>query len=104
VPTGLSEDKRTQWAAGVEFYKPYVPRDLLLDDGMVAINSRAESVHESELLPERLVNTLEFDSELNGYRAREPDKRPANFNQSLDHNWSIRVKNFTRSAVSTELP
>jgi hypothetical protein len=37
APTGLSEDERTQWAAGVEFYKPYVPRDLLLDDGMVAI-------------------------------------------------------------------
>ena len=30
APTGLTEDERAQWAAGVEFYKPYVPRDLLL--------------------------------------------------------------------------
>ena len=36
--TGLSEEEQEQWTAGVEFYKPYVPRDLLLDDGMVAIN------------------------------------------------------------------
>ena len=35
--TGLSPDEQTQWTAGVEFYEPYVPRDLLLDDGMVAI-------------------------------------------------------------------
>jgi hypothetical protein len=35
--TGLSEDEQRQWTAGVEFYKPSVPRDLLLDDGMVAI-------------------------------------------------------------------
>jgi hypothetical protein len=35
--TGLTEDEQKQWAAGVEFYKPYAARDVLFDDGMVAI-------------------------------------------------------------------
>jgi hypothetical protein len=39
APTGLSAEENRQWAAGVEFYKPYVPRDLLGDEGMVAIKS-----------------------------------------------------------------
>jgi hypothetical protein len=39
APTGLTEDEQTQWAAGVEFYKPYAARDVLRDDGMVAIAS-----------------------------------------------------------------
>ena len=39
APTGLSEEENRLWAAGVEFYKPYVPRDLLTDDGMVAIKT-----------------------------------------------------------------
>ena len=39
APTGLSEEDSRQWAAGVEFYKRYVPRDLLADDGMVEIKS-----------------------------------------------------------------
>ena len=37
--TGLSEEDSRQWAVGVEFYKPYAARDLLLDDGMVEIKS-----------------------------------------------------------------
>jgi hypothetical protein len=39
APTRLTQDEQTQWAAGVEFYKPYVARDVLRDDGMVAIAS-----------------------------------------------------------------
>ena len=39
VPTGLSDEESRQWAAGVEFYKPYAARDLLFDDGMVNIKS-----------------------------------------------------------------
>lgn len=39
APTGLSEDERTQWASGIEFYKPYVARDLLFDDGMLDIKT-----------------------------------------------------------------
>jgi hypothetical protein len=34
---GLSDDERRVWLEGVEFYKPYAARDLLRDDGMVAI-------------------------------------------------------------------
>ena len=37
VPTGLTQEEGAQWAAGVEFYKPYAARDVLRDDGMVAI-------------------------------------------------------------------
>jgi hypothetical protein len=37
APTGLTEDEQKQWAAGIEFYKPYAARDVLFDDGMVAI-------------------------------------------------------------------
>jgi hypothetical protein len=39
APTGLTDEERAQWAAGVEFYKPYVPRDLNADAGMVAIKT-----------------------------------------------------------------
>jgi len=39
APTGLTDEERAQWAAGVEFYKPYVPRELTLDDGMIAIKN-----------------------------------------------------------------
>src|SRR5688572_10015938 len=39
APTGLSEEESRQWAEGIAFYKPYVPRDLLGDEGMVAIKS-----------------------------------------------------------------
>ena len=39
APTGLSEEDSRHWAAGVEFYKPYGARDLLADEGMVAIKS-----------------------------------------------------------------
>ena len=39
APTGLTGDEQKQWAAGVEFYKPYAARDVLRDDGMVAIAS-----------------------------------------------------------------
>jgi hypothetical protein len=39
TPTDLSEEESRQWAAGVEFYKPYAARDLLRDDGMVDIKS-----------------------------------------------------------------
>jgi hypothetical protein len=34
APTGLSEEESRQWAAGVEFYKPYAQRDLLFDEEM----------------------------------------------------------------------
>lgn len=36
-PIGLSDAENGQWAAGVDFYKPYAARDLLADDGMVDI-------------------------------------------------------------------
>jgi len=39
APSDLSEEESRQWGAGVEFYKPYVARDLLFDDGMVDIKS-----------------------------------------------------------------
>src|SRR5688572_30508358 len=38
-PTGLTQEEQKEWAAGVEFYKPYAARDVLRDDGMVAIAS-----------------------------------------------------------------
>jgi len=37
APASLSEQERAQWATGVESYKPYGQRDLLFDQGMVAI-------------------------------------------------------------------
>ena len=39
VPTGLSDEESRQWAAGVEFYKPYAARHLFFDDGMVDIKN-----------------------------------------------------------------
>jgi hypothetical protein len=33
----LSDDERQIWAAGVELYRPYAKRDVLFDEGMVAI-------------------------------------------------------------------
>jgi hypothetical protein len=39
APIGLSEEESRQWAAGVEFYKPYAARDLLRDEGMIDIKS-----------------------------------------------------------------
>jgi hypothetical protein len=39
APTGLTEAEQQQWGAGVEFYKPYAQRDVLLDEGMVAIKN-----------------------------------------------------------------
>jgi len=39
APSGLSEEENKQWTAGVEFYKPYAARDLLMDDDMVDIKS-----------------------------------------------------------------
>ena len=39
APTGVTQEELAQWAAGVEFYKPYVPRDLNADEGMVAIKT-----------------------------------------------------------------
>jgi len=44
APTGLSEEEGSQWAAGVEFYKRYAARDLLLDVGMVDIKRSAPPV------------------------------------------------------------
>lgn len=38
-PSGLTQEEQKGWAAGVEFYKPYAARDVLRDDGMVAIAS-----------------------------------------------------------------
>ena len=43
APTGLTQGEASQWAAGVEFYKPYVPRDLTADPGMVAIKTALRS-------------------------------------------------------------
>ncbi len=39
APAALTESEQKQWAVGVEFYKPYAARDVLRDDGMVAIAS-----------------------------------------------------------------
>ncbi len=38
-PGGLTPAQQKDWAEGVEFYKPYAVRDVLRDDGMVAIAS-----------------------------------------------------------------
>jgi hypothetical protein len=38
-PGGLTPAQQKDWAEGVEFYKPYAARDVLRDDGMVAIAS-----------------------------------------------------------------
>jgi|RhiMethySRZTD1v2_1073278.scaffolds.fasta_scaffold00049_17 hypothetical protein len=38
-PESASEQERTQWTAGVEFYKPYGQRDVLFDQGMVDIGT-----------------------------------------------------------------
>jgi hypothetical protein len=38
-PSGLTPAEQQQWAEGVVFYKPYAARDVLRDDGMVAIAS-----------------------------------------------------------------
>jgi hypothetical protein len=35
----LTPDEQKAWAAGVDFYEPYATRDVLRDDGMVAIAS-----------------------------------------------------------------
>jgi hypothetical protein len=35
--SGLTAEEQKEWAAGVEFYKPFAARDVLRDDGMVAI-------------------------------------------------------------------
>jgi hypothetical protein len=37
--TGLTDAEQKQWTAGAEFYRPYVPRDLNADEGMVAIKT-----------------------------------------------------------------
>jgi hypothetical protein len=39
APAGLPEEDSRQWAAAVEFYKPYAARDVLRDQGMVDIKS-----------------------------------------------------------------
>jgi hypothetical protein len=39
APTGLSPEESAQWTAGVEFYKPYAARDLLLDKELVDIKT-----------------------------------------------------------------
>jgi hypothetical protein len=39
APAGLSKEESRQWAAGIEFYKPYAARDLLFDQGMVDIKT-----------------------------------------------------------------
>lgn len=41
----MSRDERMVWNAGVMFYKPYVERDVLRDDGMVTI---ANALHGAE--------------------------------------------------------
>jgi hypothetical protein len=35
--SALTAEEQKEWAAGVEFYKPFAARDVLRDDGMVAI-------------------------------------------------------------------
>jgi hypothetical protein len=39
APTGLLDEERSAWTAGVDFYRPYASRDVLRDDGMVAIKN-----------------------------------------------------------------
>jgi len=39
TPTALPDEESRRWAEGVEFYKSYATRDLLLDDGMADIKS-----------------------------------------------------------------
>ena len=39
APTVLSDEESRPWAEGVEFYKQYAARDLLLDAGMVDVKS-----------------------------------------------------------------
>jgi hypothetical protein len=35
----LSDEERAAWSSAVEFYKPYAQRDVIRDDGMVAIKN-----------------------------------------------------------------
>lgn len=39
APAELSAQERGQWAAGIDFYKPYGQRDVLFDQGMVDIGT-----------------------------------------------------------------
>jgi hypothetical protein len=59
APTGLSDDDVKQWAAGVEFYKAYASRDLLADEGMVAIKT---ALRRAEGKPD--LNGIEIDGAL----------------------------------------
>jgi hypothetical protein len=49
-PSGLTAEEQKQWAPGVEFYKPYAARDVLRDDGMVAIASALRSAESRNTL------------------------------------------------------
>jgi hypothetical protein len=49
-PSGLTTEEQKEWAAGVEFYKPYATRDVLRDDGMVAIASALRGAEGSNSL------------------------------------------------------
>jgi hypothetical protein len=43
---GLTAEEMKQWAAGAAFYKPYVPRDLNADEGMVALKTALRRAEE----------------------------------------------------------
>jgi hypothetical protein len=43
LPADMPETERNVWAAGIESYAPYSKRDLLFDDGMIAIKDALRS-------------------------------------------------------------
>jgi hypothetical protein len=52
----VTEHEQKQWTAGVEFYKPYVPRDLNADEGMVAIKTALRRANGRATLDEIAIN------------------------------------------------
>jgi hypothetical protein len=50
APANLSPDERATWDAALKFYAPYTKRDLLFDDGMVAIERQLSLCEKSENL------------------------------------------------------
>jgi hypothetical protein len=50
LPADMPESERTAWAAGVEFYAPYSKRDLIFDDGLIAIKEELRSAEEKASL------------------------------------------------------
>jgi hypothetical protein len=55
--SGLTAAEQSDWSASVEFYKPYAARDVLRDDGMVAIASALRGAEGRDDLARVLIDT-----------------------------------------------